>query len=168
MPSWRDFGLPVRSSRTLWTKGSSVDVERIVSTFEAELRRAGANPERTEDGLRAVVPLQLHARPLREWATRLPFSSVNQVEVQVRQTDRALQVVVAGRTSILIPLLAAGFGYALVVKPPRLPGLLASALGVLWALFYWGGAWLVLNADAATIVKRCAPARNAGGRLTSA
>ena len=90
MPSCRDFGLPVRSSSTLWKKDPSVDVERIVSTFEAELRRVSAEPERTEDGLRAIVPLQLWVRPLREWRTRVPFASVNQVELEVRQTDMSI------------------------------------------------------------------------------
>jgi hypothetical protein len=167
MPSWRDFGLPVRSSSTLWKKDPSVDVERIVSTFEAELRRVRAEPERTEDGLRAIVPLQLWVRPLREWRTRLPFASVNQVELEVRQTDRAFRVIVTGRSSVLIPLLAALFGYVLVAQPPQLPGFVASLLGVVWALFYWGGAWFLLNADVSTM-KKCAPAVQAGGRPTSA
>ena len=158
MLTWRDSGLPVQSSALVWKKDSSATAEGILSAFEAELDRVDADYERIEDGLQATIPwlseAQFKIRPFRQWQDRFPFGSITQIELHVRETERAFHVVARGRTSILLPVFGWFFGYLLVTKPPHLPGLVASILGVAWTLFYWTAAWGVLNTDVGGILRK--------------
>ena len=158
------LGLPLRTTATIWKKGRALDSETILTAMEEELHEHGAESVRTEDGLRAQLPVvQWKPRRITQWLKELPFEEVRTIEVRLAQTDRAFHLDVSGRTSILVPITATVFAYGItagLVHPlPFVPPLVGVAVG----LATWGHQWIRFSVGVQRAADRCAAAMAGGG-----
>src|SRR5437667_2903102 len=101
------FGLPLRSSATVWRKDRVIDTDTVLTVIDRELRSwYGAQSERSEGGLRTTLPLvRRGSRSLHDWLYGPTFGNARCLDVTVDETDRAFHLVVTARTSGVVPVL---------------------------------------------------------------
>ena len=161
--------MPLRTSAVVRKRGQSAALENLLVAVQTQAERMGAKVERVEDGLRVQLPV-LRIDELRDidWVRALPFpfQKLRTVDVRVRETDRAFNVVVSARTSVVVPIIATGVAYAIASALSDLanpPAYLAPLLGVLVGLGVWGYQWLQFSFGVQSIADRCDAALAAGG-----
>lgn len=158
------LGLPLRTRATIWKGRRSLKVEDVLAGIEHELRKHGADPVRIEAGLHAQLPLvRWKPRRLAEWRQPFQFEEVHDIDVQVVETDRAFHLVVSGHTSVLVPILATLFAYAITAGLAHPAPFVSPLVGVTLGLTTWGLQWMRFHAGVQVTADRCAARLAAGG-----
>jgi len=163
------LGLPLRSSVTVWKKDRQIDSEAVLSTIEKELCSwYGADSERSEAGLRAILPLKRRGRrSLHDWMYGPTFGNARYLDIAVDPTEQAFHLIVTARTSGLVPFLTT-IGALAIGLAVHASALVAPLIGGGAGLLVWGQEWWTFNLGVIALGDRCDAALDAGGRLTRA